>query len=167
MPDHDHKISRRKLLAFTGATAGLATIGSAFQEKPTRPPALPLELVRDFVGAGHGNLDKVKSMLDEHPTLLNATYDWSNGDFETAIGGAGHMGRADIADFLIGKGARADIFVYTMLGDKAIVEALIKRNPNLISSKGPHGISLLRHAEMGKERAAELHAWLVEKGAKS
>ncbi len=166
MSDRDSLISRRKLLAVTGATLGLAAIGSSEQEKPVRPPALPIDLVKAFVGAGHGDLDKVKSMLEEHPTLLNATYDWSNGDFETALGGAGHMGRADIAEFLIGKGARADIFVYTMLGDKPIVEALLNRNPNLLTSKGPHGITLLRHAEMGKERAAELHAWLVSRGAK-
>jgi len=34
-------------------------------------------------------------MLSEHPTLLNAEYDWGAGDFELAIGGAGHMGRHD------------------------------------------------------------------------
>jgi len=166
MFNDDQIISRRRLLLASGATLGLATLGSANQEKPPQPPPLPTELVRAFVGAGHGDLDKVKAMLAENPTLLNATYDWKNGDFESAIGGAGHMGRADIADYLIGQGARADIFVYTMLGDQPIVEAMLKRNPTLITSKGPHGISLLRHAEMGKEKAAGLLAWLVKQGAK-
>ena len=166
MFNDDQVISRRRLLLASGATLGLATLGSANQEKPPQPPPLPTELVRAFVGAGHGDLDKVKAMLAENPTLLNATYDWKNGDFESAIGGAGHMGRADIADYLIGQGARADIFVYTMLGDQPIVEAMLKRNPTLITSKGPHGISLLRHAEMGKEKAAGLLAWLVKQGAK-
>ena len=32
------------------------------------------------------------------------------------IGGAGHMGNREIAEFLIGQGARFDIFVAAMLG---------------------------------------------------
>ena len=45
---------------------------------------LPPEKVKNFVIAGHSNFDKVKSMLAEMPTLLYATWDWGNGDFETA-----------------------------------------------------------------------------------
>lgn len=153
---------------FRAAAAGLVfpTAAVSQSQRPPRPPALPVELVREFVGAGHGDLDKVKSMLAAEPGLLNATYDWSNGDFETSIGGAGHMGRADIAEFLIKQGARADIFVYAMLGDKAIVTAILDRNPNLIESRGPHEISLLRHAEMGKERAVGVLELLKSRGAK-
>ena len=72
-------------------------------QKKEKPPALSLDLVKEFVGAGHGNLEKTKTMLEENPGLLNASYDWGGGDFEMAIGGAGHMGRGDIAEFLISK----------------------------------------------------------------
>ena len=34
-----------------------------------RPPALQLELVREFVIAGHGNLDRVTEMLVDEPAL--------------------------------------------------------------------------------------------------
>jgi len=61
-------------------------------------------------------MEAVKKLLEETPGLLNASWDWGGGDFETAMGGAGHMGRADIAEYLINKGARMDIFVATMLG---------------------------------------------------
>ena len=61
------------------------------------------------------------------------------------------MGRADIARFLIEKGARYDSFVAAMLGELATVEAILKSHPALISSAGPHGISLMRHAEAGGE----------------
>ena len=57
-----------------------------------------------------------KALLAEQPSLLNATWDWGGGDFETGLGGAGHMGNREIAEFLIGQGARLDIFVATMLG---------------------------------------------------
>ena len=61
--------------------------------------------------AAHGDLEKTKAMLAETPSLLNATWDWGGGDFEMAIGGAGHMGRRDIALFLISQGGRFDLFV--------------------------------------------------------
>ena len=149
--------TRRTLLV-----AGLATlvvpIGLA-QDKP-RPPALADELVREFVGAGHGNLEKVKSMLAEHPGLLNATWDWGGGDWESAIGGAGHMGRADIAGYLIEQGARVDIFVAAMLGQLDVVKGMIAAMPAQAKAKGPHGISLRRHAEKGGEAAKPVLAYL-------
>ena len=89
-------------------------------------------------------------MLDERPRLLNATYDWGNGDFEAAIGGAGHMGRRDIAQLLIDRGARFDIFVAAMMGKIEIVKAAIAAFPAAKNSLGPHGIDLMTHAEHGK-----------------
>jgi len=50
-------------------------------------------------------------MLAEYPLLLNSSWDWGGGDFETALGAAGHMGLKDTANFLISQGARVDIFV--------------------------------------------------------
>ncbi|MBC8107651.1 MAG: ankyrin repeat domain-containing protein [Anaerolineae bacterium] len=108
------------------------------------------EIVRAFVGAGHSDLDKTRSMLDEHPRVLNAVVDHGNGDFEAAIGGAGHMGRRDIAQFLIDRGARFDIFVAAMMGKLEIVKAAIEAFPSAKNSLGPHGIDLLTHAEKGK-----------------
>ncbi len=135
-------------------------IGGTRKVEEQRPPALPVELVREFVGAAHGDLEKTKSLLEQHPTLLNATYDWSNGDFESAIGGAGHMGRQDIAEFLISKGARSDLFVSAMLGQIAVVKAILEAHPNLKNSKGPHGISLMSHAEKGGERSKAVVEYL-------
>ena len=140
----------------TLAAPALITAKQQSQQAPPlaqRPPALDPELVGEFVIAGHMDLDLVKSMLKEEPGLLNSTRDWGGGDFETALGGAGHMGRADIANYLLEQGARADIFVHAMLGDLEIVKAMLTRNPTLIDSKGPHGISLRRHAEKGGEAA--------------
>ena len=93
-------------------------------------PQLPLELVKDFVVAGHGNFDKTKSMLLQEPALLYATYDWGNGDFETALEGAGHVGNKEIANYLIGKGARTNLFVLTMLGKTEIVQPFLEIFPS-------------------------------------
>jgi hypothetical protein len=114
-----------------------------------RPPALDPERVQQFVVAGHGDLERVRSELDEEPGLLNACWDWGGGDFETALGGAGHMGRRDIAEFLLERGARLDVFVAAMLGMEDVVRAVLAADPAARDSRGPHGIPLLAHAQAG------------------
>ena len=146
-------MNRRKF-AITGSMSLLAAASHAFsQQSPSaaapRPPALGADMVKEFVVAAHGNLEKTKSMLAAEPGLVNATWDWGGGDFEQAIGGAGHMGRKDIAEFLISQGARMDIFVAAMLGDLALVKEMLKAHPAQARPQGPHGIPLISHAEAG------------------
>ena len=94
---------------------------------------LPPDKVKDFVIAGHGDLVKVKAMLQEIPTLLYATWDWGGGDFETALEGAGHVGNKEIANYLIASGARTNLFVLTMLGKTEIVKPYLDAFPVYIS----------------------------------
>jgi hypothetical protein len=75
---------------------------------PDHDPQLDHARVKRFVIAAHGNLEAVKEMLGEEPGLINATHDWGKGDFETALGGASHMGRRDIAEFLLEHNARLE-----------------------------------------------------------
>jgi hypothetical protein len=141
---------------FVGASrliAQSATLPAAGAQPKQKPAPLADELVREFVGAAHTNLDKVKQMLAEEPHLVNATWDWGGGDFETALGGASHMGRPDIAAVLLASGARLDLFCATMMGKIEIVRTCIADNPAIVHVKGPHGITLLRHAQMGKQDA--------------
>lgn len=125
-----------------------------------KPPPLKPEMVREFVAAAHGNLDRTREMLGNEPGLLNATWDWKAGDFEAAIGGAGHMGRRDIALYLIEQGARSDLFVSAMLGELAVVRAFLDAHPGMARSKGPHGITLMAHAKAGGTHAAEVVGYL-------
>src|SRR5215218_4184600 len=104
--------------------AGMPLLSIAGKTTPFADP-LPAEKVKDFVIAGHGNFEKVKVMLAEMPTLLYATWDWGNGDFETALEGAGHVGNKEIANYLIGLGARTNLFVLTMLGKTNIVKSYL------------------------------------------
>lgn len=127
---------------------------------------LPAEKVKEFVGAGHNNLDKVKSLLAEFPTLLYATWDWGGGDFETGLEGAGHVGNKDIANYLIGLGARTNLFVLTMLGKTQIVKAYLETYPQYLNARGPHGYTLLHHAQRGTDDAKELLEYLQSKGLK-
>ena len=127
-------------------------------------PKLDAELVSEFVRVAHFDFDAVRKMLEETPNLLNATQDWGDGDFETAIGAAGHMGLKEMANYLIDQGARFDLFVLTMLGKTSIVKGVLELYPDLLNSIGPHGFTLLHHAEKGGPDADELHAYLQSKG---
>ena len=125
-----------------------------------KKPALEATLVQEFVISAHGDLDRAKELLSQEPTLVNATWDWGGGDFETALGGAAHMGRKDIANFLLEHGARLDLFAATMLGKLEIVKAALEAYPDSIKTPGPHGISLIAHAEAGGEEAKAVFEYL-------
>ncbi len=116
---------------------------------PEHHPQFDRVRVKRFVIAGHGNLAAVKAMLADEPNLINGAIDWGNGDFETALGGASHMGRRDISEYLLEHNARMDIFSATMLGRLNIVSAAVAAFPNIVHVPGPHGIRLIVHAEKG------------------
>jgi hypothetical protein len=119
-----------------------------------RPDPLAAELVQAFVVNAHGDLDAVRAALDAEPRLVNATWDWGGGDFESALGGAAHMGRRDIALVLLERGARLDVFAAAMLGYVDVVRAAVDVNPAVVEAPGPHGIPLLAHAKAGGEQSA-------------
>jgi hypothetical protein len=105
-------------------------------------------------------------MLAAEPGLINGAIDWGNGDFETALGGASHMGRRDIAEFLLEHNARMDIFAATMLGRLDIVKAAVAAFPNIVNVPGPHKIPLIVHAEKGGEQAKAVADFLRPLAAK-
>jgi hypothetical protein len=112
-----------------------------------RYPSMDDTMVSGIVGASHGNFDKVKELVNARPELAGASWDWGFGDWETALGAASHVGRRDIAEFLMTNGARPDIFTYAMLGMLKSVQEIIETVPGIQSHNGPHGITLLQHAK--------------------
>lgn len=152
-------ISRRNFILNVSAFS-LAGISAFGQDK--RPAPLDAEKVKEFVRLGHFDLPGATQMLTEMPSILHSTYDWGGGDFETALGGASHMGRKDIAEFLISKGARMDIFTAAMLNKIEIVKPIIETFPDALNCKGPHTITLLMHAQKGE--AKEVIEYLKGKG---
>ena len=123
-------------------------------------PALEAKLVQEFVQVAHTDLDRTRQMLEQEPGLANATWDWGGGDFESALGAASHMGRKDIANYLLENDARLDLFAAAMLGKFEIVTTVLKAYPNAIHVPGPHNISLLEHAKFGGEDASAVYEFL-------
>jgi len=118
------------------------------------------ELVQEFVRNAHGDLERVKELLTEEPALVNAAWDWGGGDWETGLGGAAHMGRRDIALYLLEHGARMDVFAAAMLGKLEVVKAVLSAFPEARDIPGPHGIPLLAHAQAGGEEANAVMEYL-------
>jgi hypothetical protein len=118
----------------------------------TKPQIAP-ELAQEFVAVSHGDFERVKALLEQTPALANAAWDWGGGDWESALGAASHVGRRDIALYLLEHGARLDLFAATMLGELEIVQAALKAFPGAVHTHGPHGIPLLNHAKMGGHAA--------------
>lgn len=118
-----------------------------FKKKDTINP----RAVAEFVLAAHNDLDTVKELLEEDPRLVNATMDMGNGDWEAALDGAAHMGRADIVRYLIENGARFDFLcIAAMLDEIDIVKAIHAAFPMALDRSGVHGFPVKHFAEFGK-----------------
>jgi hypothetical protein len=121
-----------------------------------KPPPIDRELVAEFVLKAHGDLEFVKQTVESEPAIVNAAWDWGGGDWETGLGAAAHVGRRDIAEYLLEHGARKDVFAAAMLGEAAVVRAMLEAQPELRDARGPHGIPLRAHAEAGGEQARDV-----------
>jgi len=121
-------------------------------------------LVQEFVRFSHFNLEYVKQAVAAEPRLIYASWDWGGGDYETGLGAASHVGNRAIAEFLLEQGARPTLFSAAMLGQLEVVKAYLTATPELIACEGPHGLSLIHHAEMGGAAAAETLAYLEMAG---
>ena len=145
-------VSRRSFLA---ASSILIAPGAARAANIVRAdfPQHEAELVQEMVVVAHGNVARVKELVGRQQALAKAAYDWGFGDWESAIDAASHIGNREIAEFLIANGARPTIFTAAMLGQLDTVKAGIAASPGIQRTKGPHSITLLRHAMAGGPRA--------------
>ena len=71
-----------------------------------------------------------------------------------------------IANYLVGLGARTNLFVLTMLGKTAIVKNYLETFPSYLTARGPHGLTFLHHAQKGGDDAKELLEYFQSKGLK-
>jgi hypothetical protein len=74
------------------------------------------------------------------------------------------VGNKPIAAYLINEGARTNLFVLTMLGKTSLVKSFLESFPIYLQARGPHGYTLLHHAQRGGDDAKELADYLQSKG---
>jgi len=160
-------MKRNQFLKTIGAGSAIITAMPflSFANPTLTDPQLDKAIVEKFVGAGHGKMDIVMELLEAHPTLINAAHDWKFGDFETALGAASHVGYKELAQYLIDNGAQANIFTAALFGKLEIVKPMIDAFPATLHAKGPHGFTLLHHANKGGDDSLEVVEFLASKGA--
>lgn len=140
--------------------AGSSSPGSITDVFPRQPP----ELVRELVIVSHFDFKQVREIVDPHPSLARAAWDWGFGDWESPLGAASHIGNRGIAEYLIEKGARPSLFSATMLGQLDVVRAFVSVQPGVQRIRGPHSISLLAHARAGGPPARGVYDFLQSVG---
>ena len=108
-------------------------------------PRAEQSVVEDLVGNAHGNLARVRELLDAHPDALNERAPWN----ETAVEAATQMGNRPILDFLIARGAPVDFFTACVLGRVDDVAAELAADPSLAGARGVHDLPALYFAAIG------------------
>ena len=109
---------------------------------------LDQSIVEECVGSAHGDLDKVRELVERHPALVNARAPWN----ETPIEAAAQLGRKDIIEYLLGKGAPLDFFTACVLGRLDVVEAELARDPERARAHGVHDLASMYFAAIGSQR---------------
>jgi hypothetical protein len=171
-----HRWSRRRFVSLTSAISALgvpalavrawaqpaqvASPISAADAFPAQDPAV----VKEAVTVSHGNLARIRELVERQPALARASMDWGFGDWETCIDAAAHVGNKPIAELLLNHGARPTIFSAAMMGQIDTVKAFIAARPGLQKTLGPHGITLMAHAKAGGADAAAVVQYLASLG---
>ena len=115
-------------------------------------------VVEELVGNAHGNLARVRELLDVHPAALNLKAPWN----ETAIEAATQMGDKPIIELLIGRGAPVDLFTACVLGRMDEVTAALEADPSRVNARGVHDLPALYFAAIGGD--LEIARRLLEGG---
>jgi uncharacterized protein len=102
-------------------------------------------VVEELVGNAHGNLARVRELLDAHPAALNMRAPWN----ETAVEAATQMGNKPILDLLLARGAPLDFFTACVLGRVEQVAAELASDPGRASARGVHELPVLYFAAIG------------------
>ena len=148
-------------------------------------------IVEQCVGSAHGDLDKVRELVERHPALVDARASWD----ESPIEAAAQLGRRDIIEYLLSRGAPLDFFTACVLGRADVVQTELASHPDRARDHGVHGLPSLYFAAIGGQReiaerllaggaevndaaqaaapihgavlggSAEMIAWLLERGA--
>lgn len=119
------------------------SIGANFNPVSADVPSQAI--VDAFVGVCHGRLEQVKTMLGEHPGLINA----ASSQNETGIQAAAHTGQKEICRFLLAEGAPLDICTAAVLGMAAEVERMLAADASRKDATGAHGLPVMLFAALG------------------
>ena len=114
-----------------------------------------------LVGASHGNLTQVKSLVGRDRRLAHSVATTG----ERAVEAGAHMGNKTIVEFLLKNGAPYSLPTAVMMGDLTTVKRMLNDEPKRIHERGAHFFALLWYPIIGRCNF-EMTEFLLEKGAK-
>lgn len=110
----------------------------------------------ELVANAHGNLERVRELLDAHPELVDTRYiAWNESPLEAAA----HTGGREMAELLLARGATPIHVAWAMLGRAEELRAMLDADPVLAETPGAHGIGLLYHAALSGDTQTLNVAW--------
>lgn len=110
--------------------------------------AIEQAVIDECVGNSHGNLDRVRELVELHPEVVNARASWD----ESPIEAASQMGHRALIDYLIERGAPVDFFTACVLGRTDQVAEELKAAPQQARANGVHQLPSLYFAAIGGRR---------------
>lgn len=113
-----------------------------------------------LVGSSHGNIEGVKKSILTDPRLAHSVSTTS----EMAVEAGAHMGRKDIVEILLEKGAPYSLPTAVMLGDITTIKKLLNEDPERIHERGAHDFALLWYPIIGQCDLA-ITQLLLDRGA--
>lgn len=131
-------------------------------ERPEQP-AYPWPVINEYVAMSHGNLARMKELLDLYPKLLHANASWD----ELAVEAGAHVGFKDGVRFLLDQGAPAALPTAAMMGMTAHVRRLLEEDPKRIWECGAHNMPPIWFPAIGGGEAdhLEIARLLLDAGA--
>lgn len=122
--------------------------------------AFPPVLRARVTGLAHTDLDGVRTIVDAWPALAHA----ASTTTERAVEAGAHMGRRDIVDDLLERGAPCALSTSVMRGDVTRVRAVLDEHPGWINERGAHDFGLLWYTAIGGG-LVEMAELLIDRGA--
>ena len=111
---------------------------------------LPWTLVNQFVSVSHGNFDKTRQLLKDHPALLNTRASWD----ELGIEAASHVGQFAMAEWFAEQGAPVSSCTAVLLGRGDLLKQHIAADPRVVRERGAHDIAILAYTAYATEQTA-------------
>ncbi len=114
-----------------------------------------------IVGLAHRDFENLKKKVDKDSRMAHAVATTS----EMSIEAGAHMGRKDIVEYLLEKGAPYSLPTAVMLNDFETVNKLLIEDPDRVNERGAHDFPLLWYPIIGDDNI-DMMQLLLDKGAK-
>ncbi|MCB0632681.1 MAG: ankyrin repeat domain-containing protein [Saprospiraceae bacterium] len=154
-------LQQHQQLARTCRTSRAAYTAEGQRYRLPELQEIPLFDRSHLVGLSHFNIEQVQKEIAADPRLAHSVATTG----EKAVEAAAHMGRKDLVEALLQKGAPYSLPTAVMLNDFTSVKRLLDEDPDRIHERGAHDFALLWYPIIGKCEL-DMTQLLLDRGAR-